>query len=326
MMVSVAMCTYNGEKYLTQQLASIAQQSEPVSELVVCDDRSKDRTLEILQEFARNAPFPVHIHENEVNLGSTKNFEKCLLLCKGDILILCDQDDVWGVDKVRSQVEFLAGHPELDAVFSDANLIDDDGTELPHRLWDNFGFNQARQAVWQAGNAKEVLFRNYVVTGATLAIRRSVLDLLTPFPTHLGPYIHDAWMALALGVLNKIGFIDQPLLSYRVHASQQVGFGQKSDPVTMKDRWSRGRKEKMAPILSRSSLLKNVYHALLAIDGITPASLQGLANLQKHFEVRAGLPSNRLLRVAPVFRELVSGRYVLSSEHWWLPFLGDLLE
>ena len=78
-MISVALCTYNGEKYLPEQLESILQQSMPVNELVVCDDRSSDSTLKILQEFAEKAPFPLRIFQNETNLGSTKNFEKCLI-------------------------------------------------------------------------------------------------------------------------------------------------------------------------------------------------------------------------------------------------------
>src|SRR5690606_8953402 len=83
MMISVAMCTYNGEKYLAEQLESILRQDHPVDELVVCDDGSSDRTIAILNEFAQKAPFVVGIHVNEKNLGSTKNFEKALTLCQG---------------------------------------------------------------------------------------------------------------------------------------------------------------------------------------------------------------------------------------------------
>ena len=94
MKTSIALCTYNGEKFLREQLDSIALQTLLPDELVACDDRSCDSTMEILQEFRERVSFPVHIHQNEENLGSTKNFEKAIKLCSGDIIALCDQADV----------------------------------------------------------------------------------------------------------------------------------------------------------------------------------------------------------------------------------------
>ncbi len=325
-MVSVAMCTYNGAKYLAEQLESIARQSHPVDELVVCDDRSTDGTIAVLKKFAADAPFPVNIHINEENLGSTRNFDKCLGLCQGEILVLCDQDDVWAQDKVQRQVDYLAAHPGHEAVFSNAYLIDDQGQRLDHMLWDNFGFNSERQAKWKSGKAKDLLFESYIVTGATLAVRKRALSYLSPFPVHLNPYIHDAWMALVLSLNDKIGFISDPLLSYRVHASQQVGFGQKLEPVTLKDRWKRNRDKKIGPIRQRAQLLKALIAALEQVEGVSSSSLTRLKELQVHFQTRASLPENRLGRLKPAISELVQGRYAFSSRHWWLPFLGDLLE
>lgn len=320
------MCTYNGAKYLAEQLESIARQSRQVDELVVCDDMSTDGTIGVLEEFAAKAPFPVRIHINEVNLGSTRNFDKCMELCRGEILVLCDQDDVWAYDKVQRQVDYLADHPGHEAVFSDAYLIDEKGQKLDHMLWDNFGFNRERQAKWKSGKAKDLLFEGYIVTGATLAVRKRALSYLSPFPVHLRPYIHDAWIALVLSLNDKIGFIPDPLLSYRVHAGQQVGFGQKLEPVRLKDRWKRDRNKKISPIRQRAELLKALIGALEGVKGISPASLTRLKELQIHFQTRASLPENRLKRLEPAISELVKGRYAFSSEHWWLPFFGDLLE
>lgn len=325
-MVSVAMCTYNGEKYITEQLESIAKQSCQVDELVICDDGSSDRTVPILRDFANKVSFPVRIYVNEVNLGSTKNFEKALELCQGSFLFLCDQDDVWREDKVERLIAFFERHPQYDAVFSNANLINDSGTLMSAKLWDNFGFDEQKQVLWSSGKANEVLFRNYIVTGATMAIRKTVLDQLAPFPTHLGPYIHDTWMALALGVQNKIGFTTETLMSYRIHESQQVGFGKQAKYVSLADRLKRDRKSKIAPIKKRAILLKDLIAALEGIKGIESASLFTLRNLEVHFRKRANLPENRLLRLKPVVAEAVRGRYKYSSEHWWLPLLGDLFE
>src|SRR3989339_673267 len=100
MNISIAMCTYNGEKYIEQQLNSFLTQTILPNELVICDDCSKDKTIEILQEFSKKAKFPVRIYLNEKNLGSTKNFEKAIGLSKGDIIFCSDQDDVWHNQKI----------------------------------------------------------------------------------------------------------------------------------------------------------------------------------------------------------------------------------
>src|SRR5882724_11959920 len=93
--ISVAMCTYNGAGFLSEQLESIAAQTRLPDELVICDDRSTDESVEIVRNFARHTPFSVRLEMNEENLGSTKNFEKSIGLCQGEIIALADQDDVW---------------------------------------------------------------------------------------------------------------------------------------------------------------------------------------------------------------------------------------
>src|ERR687885_1327551 len=95
MKVSVAMCTYNGAAFLREQLQSLAAQARTPDELVVCDDASADATVRVVREFAAAAPFPVRLTVNERNLGSTKNFERAISLCAGDLVALSDQDDLW---------------------------------------------------------------------------------------------------------------------------------------------------------------------------------------------------------------------------------------
>ena len=325
-MISVALCTYNGEKYLPEQLESILQQSVSVNELVVCDDGSKDDTLGILERFADKVPFPVRVFQNTTNLGSTKNFEKCLTLCQGDILFLCDQDDRWRADKVEKQVRYLDEHPDLDAVFSNAQVIDDFSQPTQSTIWQQVEFNESSQQLWKAGKAHEILFGGFVVTGATLAIRRSALERLVPFPTHIPKLIHDAWIALALSLEGKIQFIDEPLVSYRMHASQQVGFGSRMEPVRLKDRLARDRAEKLAPIREKADDILKIYLLLRELPYIPREKLIKLYLRQKHFDRRASLPDNRLLRVVPVLKEVVAGRYQFSSKDWWLPALGDIFE
>ncbi|TDB68961.1 glycosyltransferase family 2 protein [Arundinibacter roseus] len=325
-MISVALCTYNGENYLPEQLESILQQSLPIDEIVVCDDGSTDGTLVLLQKFASQVNFPIRIVQNETNLGSTRNFEKCLSLCSGEIIFLCDQDDVWRVDKVEKQVDYLQTHPEIDAVFSNAQVINDDSQPTGSTIWQEVEFTESSQRRWKAGKAHEILFGGFVVTGATLALRRSCLARLTPFPLHIPTLIHDAWIALALSLEKKIDFIAEPLISYRMHASQQVGFGAKTDPVRFSDRFRRDRAEKLTPILEKADHAQNMYALLRELPFVPHEKLVKLYLRQRHFRRRATLPDNRLQRLPGVMKEVVSGRYLFSSKDWWLPALGDIFE
>src|SRR6266704_3029265 len=98
--ISIALCTYNGARFLPEQLESIAAQTRLPDEMVVCDDRSADETTDIIRTFAKNALFPVRLEINEQKLGSTKNFEKAIRLCHGEIIAPADQDDVWNPQKL----------------------------------------------------------------------------------------------------------------------------------------------------------------------------------------------------------------------------------
>ena len=95
MNLSIALATYNGAVYLKEQLESIAAQTRTPDELVISDDQSTDDTLRVIEEFAATAGFPVRLSVNEANLGIAKNFEKAISLCRGDLIFLSDQDDVW---------------------------------------------------------------------------------------------------------------------------------------------------------------------------------------------------------------------------------------
>jgi glycosyltransferase involved in cell wall biosynthesis len=117
--LSIAMCTYNGEAYIAEQLESFVKQTYLPSELVVCDDRSQDGTIPIVQDFARTAPFPVRIQVNQATLGVRKNFERAITLCTGDLIALSDQDDVWQREKLVRSVIALESAPN--AAFTNAS-------------------------------------------------------------------------------------------------------------------------------------------------------------------------------------------------------------
>ena len=141
--ISIAMCTYNGARQLREQLDSIAAQSRCPDELVVCDDCSTDATRAILSEFSASAPFPVRLHFNEQNLGSTKNFERAIDHCLGDLIALCDQDDVWLPGKlVALEAEFDRA-PNVGLIFTDAEVIDEAGKPTGYTLWQKLNIPSA---------------------------------------------------------------------------------------------------------------------------------------------------------------------------------------
>ena len=220
MKLSVALCTYNGSRHLREQLDSIARQSRPPDELVVCDDVSQDATIEILNDFAGQCEFPVRIQRNERTLGSTKNFEHAITVCDGDVIALCDQDDVWEPRKLALLEDALARHPEAAYVFSDAHVVDECLQPLGHTLWEAVGFGRREQRLFEGGQSPAVLLRFNVVTGATMALRACHRDLILPIP---GSWIHDGWSALVLSLGAPCAFVDEPLIQYRQHSAQQLG-------------------------------------------------------------------------------------------------------
>lgn len=214
------MATYQGARWLPEQLESIAAQSRPPDELVVGDDGSSDGTEAAVAAFARRGLFEVRFHRNPARLGSTGNFAACLERCRGDVILLSDQDDAWAPTRVARTLEALEAHPRAAYAFSDAALMDEAGAPLPGRLWQHAFFGEDGQAAFRAGRGLEVLLRTNVVTGATMGLRRSAIAQALPIP---GGWVHDAWLAAVLELAGGAVPIPEPLVRYRLHRAQQIG-------------------------------------------------------------------------------------------------------
>ena len=325
--ISVALCTYNGERFLGQQLASIKNQSTPVHEIVICDDGSTDRTFEIIEEFQKSVDFPVILHTNESNLGSSKNFEKCIQACSGDIIFLCDQDDLWKKDKVAKQVAYLDAHPDQDAVFSNALMIDQAGNSLGNTSFEKIEFTEELQNYWRQGGAFEILSKGYVVTGATMAIRKKICDSVFPVPLIIPELIHDGWISLYLAMDQKIGFLEDVLVEYREHDSQQVGLKGSGPVITLADRFTRARTEKLDRLNKKYQDSFALYTYFANLANIKPAIISQLKQRMDHYHMRSQLPANRIMRIFPILQSLTRGYYRKhDGGKWWRPLLGDLLE
>jgi glycosyltransferase involved in cell wall biosynthesis len=219
--ISVAMCTYNGSKFLAEQLKSIEEQAMLPCELIICDDGSTDSTPEIVRVFAAGAPFPVNFLRNEVTLGSTRNFEKAVCLCSGNAIALCDQDDVWHKDKLSSVAEAFDREPGVGGVFSDALLVDENSERLPESLFEKKRFTSRQQATINDRNAAPLmLLEKNPITGATFVFRSEFVQDVTPIPSE---WVHDAWIALLIATQAQLRALPARLMSYRLHPGQQIG-------------------------------------------------------------------------------------------------------
>jgi glycosyltransferase involved in cell wall biosynthesis len=206
-LVSIAMTTYNGEKYLQEQMESIINQTYKNWEIIICDDNSNDKTISILKEYA-SADSRIKIFENEVNIGFKRNFEKALKICGGNYIALADQDDIWEKEKIEILVNKIGNH---DLIHSACSLIDEDSNEISPE--------------WIKKDRFKYSFSTFVfgntVTGCTVLFKRDLLKNFFPVPS--GEKYHDWWLALLASKQNGIFYIRRKLVRYRQHQNQDTG-------------------------------------------------------------------------------------------------------
>jgi len=207
-LISIAMATYNGEKFLAKQLDSIYKQTYTNIEVIVNDDCSTDRTIEILEQYSKSHGLKYYL--NSKNLGFLKNFEKVISLCMGDFIALADQDDIWE----KNKLEILWS--KLDSnllIHSDCKIIDENN-QIINDSW--------KQADGYLCNMDNLFFRN-VVTGCTILFNTDLLKTALPFPNNL--VYHDWWLALCAAKQQKIVYTPLCLTRYRQHIGQDTGYG-----------------------------------------------------------------------------------------------------
>ena len=169
--ISIALASYNGARYVREQLDSFAAQRRLPDELVVCDDGSTDDTAEQVERFAEGAPFEVRLERNARTLTTTPNFEKAISLCRGDLIFLSDQDDVWLPEKLAEMALHFEAHPGVGGLFCNGAVCGSDLEPLGYDLWEAQWFRPAEQQLVREGRAMEVFANHVVASGNTLAIR-----------------------------------------------------------------------------------------------------------------------------------------------------------
>jgi len=204
------MATFNGARFVEEQLASFSAQTVKPAELVVCDDGSTDRTLELVEGFARSAPFPVRIERNERQLGISDNFLKAASLCSEAWIAFSDQDDVWAEGKLRAIADALRATPGALLVAHRAALVDEHLVPLGELL--HVPSVRRRTVVPRMGRS----FWSYPYGFTMTFSARLVRDY--PFPDR-PVWSHDRWICILASVLGETVLLPEPLASYRRHGS-----------------------------------------------------------------------------------------------------------
>jgi len=199
--VSIAMTTYNGERYLQEQLDSLMAQTRPPDELIVSDDGSTDNTVAVVEAFRKVAQFPVRLNLNEENLGYIENFQHAVRLARGDIIFLSDQDDVWFDKKIEAHLEVYAQNANVQVVTNDA-LGTDDSLKVIGSL-----LAKTRP---QKGAAEK-----FVGNGCCLSFKAGFGHLCFPMPHPNTSY--DLWMHRVATKLDVRAVLKTPLQYYRRH-------------------------------------------------------------------------------------------------------------
>lgn len=291
------MCTWNGERYLREQLSSIAAQTVQPSEMVICDDGSTDGTPGILQEFAATVAFRVTIVRNDTNLGVTKNFEKAIGLCVGDLIALADQDDVWHANKLEKLSARLEQDPSLGGVFSDAELIDKQSKLTGESLWQVFGFGRRNQETFESGSAAKLLCRSDFVTGATMMLRAWLRQELLPIDSG---WIHDGWLTWMLVLHSRLGFLPEQLMGYRVHSAQQAGI----PPRSLKARLAKLRRSAADDCAQKANRFAALEANCRARRNCSEETMNDIRKVVELCRIRANLPPHVIRRGIHVFAKL----------------------
>jgi glycosyltransferase involved in cell wall biosynthesis len=213
--VSIALATYNSERFLRKQLDSIYNQSYKNIEVIACDDQSTDGTVEILDEYKKMRGLQYYI--NNSNIGYLRNFEKTLGLCNGSYIALSDHDDIWLPNKIERLMNCIGNYS---LICSDAYYIDENDNIFASSIKEFTG-----QVVFSGKPYKYLAFRNFV-TGCTALFKKELLKNALPIPE--SEKNHDWWLALSACTMNGILYLEEPLIMYRRHNSNAIGFSPKA--------------------------------------------------------------------------------------------------
>ncbi|WP_187976714.1 glycosyltransferase family 2 protein [Mycetocola sp. JXN-3] len=324
--ITVVVCTFRGTEYLRAQLESIRAQSVPPAEVIVSDDASHDGTVELAREVLGaegSDPIPHRIIVNDPGLGTAENFRRAVLGARTDLVALSDQDDVWLPDRLERALERHAADPDLELLFGDARLVDAAGTDLGLGLFETLAISAAERTLILEGRGFDVLLRRNLATGATVTLRRRLVEWAGPVGTD---WLHDEWWAILAASRGRIGFTTAALINYRQHGKNQVGVT-KASLRTKISRVLEADPDRNPRLARRTRALVQRLDEVDPHTLVAPDAVLADARAKLRIETfRAELPTNRLRRVLPVLRESRRGDYERYTSQGRAEIMRDLLQ
>lgn len=276
--VAIIMATYNGEKYVREQIESILASSFSDFEIFIYDDGSRDNTINIIREFEKLYPSKIHLHQNETNLGVTANFLQAVARTTMDYIMLCDQDDVWKPDKIgktlkrMKNMESQLGKNIPLAVFTDAEIVDAQLNSINNSF---FKYNHLNP---RKVDLPHVLMENKLI-GCTVMINNSIRKLLHNYPLPKHAKFHDWWIALIASSMGKICFINEGTLYYRQHSSNVVGGSGFISYIRNRIANFKMQKEALIALMHQADDFLKIYHSIIPHDRIQ--IIEDFAHLNK---------------------------------------------
>jgi glycosyltransferase involved in cell wall biosynthesis len=305
--VSVALCTYNGARYLRQQLDSLAAQTRRPDEVVVGDDASTDDSVAIVETWARETGIPTYITRNQPGLGPTRNFEATIARCRGDVICPCDQDDVWLPTKIEKTGALIQRDPGVTFAICQSEICSEDLAPRGVTVFDDQRFTERYRTLVRSGEGFDAYLRHLVAPGHAMAFRKTLFDRLFPFPDTC---VHDQWIALIASAVGKTALADESLVRYRYHQQNALGGSQK----TLLD-WSAAQGKLKLDHLQRNI---DTYRALR--DRLPQLNIDGKI---RFLESRKSMRAGRLKRTTTSLKLYVLGQYHRYGRGL-LTFLRDL--
>ena len=219
------MATYNGEKYLREQIDSILGQSFSDFRLLISDDCSSDLTREILNEYVEKDNRVVVFLQTK-NLGVVKNFEYLMEKVEGEYFMFADQDDVWAQDKVQKSLNKML-ETDCDLVYTNLEVVGQDLETLNKSYWKLKGFEKKVKRY----NDFQSLYLNNYITGCTMLVKSKWIEKILPLPRKSKYILHDYWTALVVGKVGKMSYVEETMVKYRQHIDNNIGSKKRSDEI-----------------------------------------------------------------------------------------------
>ncbi len=310
--VSVVLATFNGSRYVAEQLASLVEQTRQPDEVVVVDDASDDGTVALVEAFAERSPAPVRLVARSEHRGTWATFEEGLRRATGDVLVVCDQDDHWAPEKLEVLLRGLAERPDALMAFSDARLIDPHSRVIGRSRWRVAGFSPRNVQLVSLDPFGQLL-SHQAVSGCTMAIRADLLPALLPFPADVHPglprMMYDRWMSLMAAAAGPVVTVPEKLVDYRIHPAQQSGIrafrARRLAPRTalLAAQFVHRRAEVNRRLGYHAAHLEEIRKRLEAADLADGETLARLAAAQRHLRMRGALGAVRRRRIRVVSAE-----------------------